>query len=1402
MEKVGDRPERQRNWWLLLAIGLVCLVGAGAEVHRHWRDSAALRAAALVNGDRPTDPAMCDAERPTDDCRWPAPHGLLSLQLATSPAHVAELRAAWGVSAAEADPRAVLARNLVKDDSWLMAAYVSGLVLLIVWGGAATRIARLWVALALVLPLVAAAADALENEGLLRLLAPDGFAAGDVALVRMLAQAKFVALLVASAVAVVLAGGGARLRRDLSPVDGVADGFEALMQAETAAILAARDAARAPREASDIAVVSAEEPRVWFRSSDIVGLSLSGGGIRSATFNLGLLQELAARGILPVVDYLSTVSGGGYVGGFLSAWLSSRPAGGVFPVPPSSADAPASPGGHPEAGEVRHLREFSEFLVPRRGLFEVEMWRAVVAVLAGLLPALLMALSMIGLALVGWLVLTFVYACDDRWASVLVVVSITAAVLALLERSWRAHEAPRPRSDGQADTAHEPAWLADVGTAVFALLVVGVLQWSMPAAVAWRFGHAWPVYEVVEGPPTPGATGPVHAFQDIAGLPPYERWWRLVGTRRAVERAQLPDEVTPPWTWFISPRLFEFAVAWWATGLLLLALRLGHAVNPRPWSPISLAAFDRVVMRLFGLGLVWILLAATWHLCANLGFAWQLLAPTLLSAGGFAATRHWMSTVVRPPAGASSVWARVQEFAPQGLAYLTLILTIGAVGSALIDWNQDDWLWWYRSAAVMSGVLAVGLLIDPAHVGLHAFYRERIGRAYLGARLETEAAHNRSAEARPHVAGSDRGDDVLLSRLPERPLHLVCCAANDLKGDPVETLTRGARSATLSRHGFSLANDFRPPGDLTLGAAVTASAAAFNSAMGAHSIRFGPVVGFLITALNLRLGLWVRHPRAAAVTSRRWPGLLLYREFFGLTAASDYRLDANGVSAPTALQRDVHLSDGGHFENLGLYELVRRHCRYIIVSDCGADPEVAFDDLGNALRRVREDFGIEIELDVAPLRPDAKGCSTQHAVVGSINYSDVDRGVLVYIKPTLTGDEPPDVRQYKTRNEAFPHEGTSDQFYDEAQWESYRRLGHHAAERVFGFMREVAVPSVITADWLFGRVQQEWYPTPPGLQAQVLAMTERFGQLERELRDDHDSRLLQEVFPEVAYLRGDDTTAPAAPKASLTGGDLAFMLRITQAMEDVWTACDLERQWAHPLNTGWVNLFARWTTAPTFRTLWPLLAPLYNRGFQRFLQQRLGVTIPTPSTEPGAALQVAALAAPPAGLATYWWTHRMPEQPRWRGHESAFRYFALQLAPPVPGPPLDLGITAVSEAGDAVGWSSDDFFVPPSLWGAGFGGSLLRGVLNTLAAEDNESGRARRCYVSVRKPKKGHDHRIAREDERNFVAQYRAHHFQQLLAERLSPVDVAALQRLNLHDASEATVLVLDLKKWRALRPS
>jgi hypothetical protein len=187
----------------------------------------------------------------------------------------------------------------------------------------------------------------------------------------------------------------------------------------------------------------------------------------------------------------------------------------------------------------------------------------------------------------------------------------------------------------------------------------------------------------------------------------------------------------------------------------------------------------------------------------------------------------------------------------------------------------------------------------------------------------------------------------------------VCCAANDLSGDPVETLGRGSRSAVLSRHGVAMGDGWiEPPENLSLGGAATASAAAFNSNMGSVSMSVGPVVSFLMAALNLRLGLWVPNPcRSKAWTPRRFPGLLFFYEMFAHTVADE--------SSP-----EIHLSDGGHFENLALYELVRRHCRYIIVSDCGEDPAVAFDDFGNAARRIREDFGVDIDVDLSALRPE------------------------------------------------------------------------------------------------------------------------------------------------------------------------------------------------------------------------------------------------------------------------------------------------------------------------------------------------------------------------------------------------------------------------------------------------
>ena len=148
--------------------------------------------------------------------------------------------------------------------------------------------------------------------------------------------------------------------------------------------------------------------------------------------------------------------------------------------------------------------------------------------------------------------------------------------------------------------------------------------------------------------------------------------------------------------------------------------------------------------------------------------------------------------------------------------------------------------------------------------------------------------------------------------------------------------------------------------------------------------------------------------------------------------------------------RLLNLSDGGHYENLGLYGLVKRGCRLIITSDAAADPGFAFGDLAGAQRKLRIDLGVDIEIDVSDLRPDPDtGLCKRHHAVGTIHYPNGLKGTLVYIKTSLTGDEPEDLRAYRRKNPTFPDQSTGDQFFDEGQFESYRKLGEMIAREVF-----------------------------------------------------------------------------------------------------------------------------------------------------------------------------------------------------------------------------------------------------------------------------------------------------------------------------------------------------------------
>lgn len=1436
---MADGVARARSAAGLLAI--VALVWAGAEFRT-------VRQAGL------------------DLCTPSAPHGVVSWELAWSPDHARAILEEWRdtpASGAAPATRLSAARASLEADRWFIGAYTLAIFLTALWGVWAAGASRTVGAALLTLPLLVALADLGENRWLtaqLDFVAPAGDAGGASATARnapsdvttrteefaravtgarVAAKAKFVILLLAVFGALTAAGGALRAGRKPPPRGAEVaaaerrfpgkGSFDDLVEFENHGIFAACElrTADAPKVRVNVA---AGEPWVQFRAADVIGLALSGGGIRSATFNLGWLQGLHRLNLLRLIDYVSTVSGGGYVGSFWSEWLARKSvpvddaagAAGAARAPtptkvapdvmfPTRRDCGPGPQDRTDSHQERHLREFSGFLAPRVGVFEVETWTAVVAVVTGLLPALAIALSVVGLSLISWLLAAAPVAATSWVASLLMLWSLTLATLFGFEQIWRSVKSESAGvAPGVAD--HTGRWGNWGPTIVFALGALALVAAAHYVVVSRQGSQPYRVWLAVPVAATGAADGEdasetafVSGWCDVStgeGTPGCGRaesgtWWGLIG-------ASAPTEA-----WVVSPRLFDYSVAWLAASLVLVFGRLSYAISPkrasfgRSWRRRWLSAYDRVLMRLLGLAVLWAAVGALWHLAMNLASLWTAVMTAVLSAGVFAALRNWIGHAFRRPEKAGLL-GRLKPYVPQVLAYLTLVLATAAMGRVLLAWGGSDWYRWWTGASAMSALLLIGLFIDPHRFGLHAFYRDRISRAYAGAcnlAGDQHAGHNRGTEPRA-------GDDRPVVELASRPLHLVCCAANDLSGDSLETLARGARSAVVSRYGLSIGPFWSAPEEgLTLGSVVTASAAAFNSAMGQVSMRIGPVVSFLMTALNLRLGLWLRHPLAAEPGARRWPGLLLYRELFGWTSASG--TPRSDGSLPRLL-RDLHLSDGAHFENLALYELVRRHCRYVIVSDCTADPEVAFDDLGNAIRRIREDFGVDVSIDVSPLRPGPDGRSAQHVAVGTIDYSPTDRGILLYVKPSITGDEPPDVLQYRTRNPTFPHEGTSDQFYDEAQWESYRRLGLHAAQSVFAFLPAPVFPGAataatataapechdVTADWVFAEAAACWGTTPPWLEAQVLEMTRRFADLEKELERRPRRGLQGEVFPEVGWVGG-LLHADADHLA-----DLSVLLRVTQLMEDAWLACGLDTWWSHPLNLGWINLFGRWATAPTFRMWWPLLKPMYNPQFGRFIEQRFPVPAAEPPDLDGPSARHARssrllpiVADETPGLAQQWWTQRSTQPRHWEGRAVIQHLLSLR-RPDGSVVEVQVGILAALVGTHCVAWTSDDFFVPPSLWGAGLGGTFLELLLDEFCVAFDK------CSVVVKAPPEGERHHVALDDRRRFIEQYRKAGFrQQLKADpQCGELDGRTLGNRPLFDPAVDTLLVLDLAQWRARR--
>jgi len=999
-------------------------------------------------------------------------------------------------------------------------------------------------------------------------------------------------------------------------------------------------------------------------------LCLSGGGIRSGTFALGVLQGLARHDLLDKFHYLSTVSGGGYIGGWLSAWIHRHKQGlkGVTRelanhAPPTKVD--------PDPPPIRYLRRYSSFLTPKVGLLSADSWTFIgiylrnlllnwvvlIPLLLGLLtlprlivsstiaplrqnlplfnlPALLGSYSIyprrillgLGIVLIVWAVAYIMFnrptvreelrqsskfwrgRADQKWFQVFCLLPLLAGAFCLTTYwAWSSQDQRLPKEwywffgFGFAVTLF--AWLISscvirrfrfLSLEFIYLLVTGIvgglLLWLVTYSVDpfrdaivfdWKTVadcsvRTWSV-EIYACLATPafllivllGATVYVGLSSVSRRIDDEDReWWARLGAWVLI--------VILAWTVFTTLVIFGPLALWSLPKTLgslgtisgILAAIAGRSAKTPATAkePTNDSAKSSLVGLIISKGLpllatiflgflLIVLSMATTEISKSLAFKWPAFVSRYhtypLSVDQF---MEFIYGVLDKPGWVQNNLAHLSVL---HLTSFKFVLTLGLV-------------------LVLIG-LVFSLLINLNLFSLHAGYRNRLIRAFLGASRPDherkpnpftgfDPADNISMhELRPGLFGEDDFPRaVTLARVLRKPkdpqiardypagaqiaeylaqhnllpnlssilnpdafsLKLLAALRKDLNmalreeslAATFPALATAAKSSqrktgylylnrAIFEHAFNpggavpplikawtLDEDYRllpvinttlnlvggtnlawqqrkaepfsvtplysgcfrlgyrdsrfyggrDTGGISIGTAAAISGAAASSNMGYYTT--SPVLSLVLTFFNVRLGWWLGNPGTAGQDTydRRAPKSSVQpviEEALGLTD------DKN---------KYVYLTDGGHFDNLGLYEMVLRRCHVIVVSDAAADSEYHFGDLGNAIRKIRIDLGVPIEFTALPIfRSENEQCSKgMYWAVGKIRYKCIDHnakdGLLLYIKPAVYGREPRDVLEYHKSHPVFPHQSTADQFFDEPQFESYRVLGSYIMDQICG----------------------------------------------------------------------------------------------------------------------------------------------------------------------------------------------------------------------------------------------------------------------------------------------------------------------------------------------------------------
>jgi hypothetical protein len=808
------------------------------------------------------------------------------------------------------------------------------------------------------------------------------------------------------------------------------------------------------------------------------GLALSGGGIRSATFCLGVLQALAkakfsvptepnAKNDEPLLarfDYLSTVSGGGYVGGFYSALFRVRKDENATPES-KAKDAYAAlkidPPGRFDEGQIRSvtpnpadtplrwLRENGRYLAPADS---GDLFTDVAIAIRNFCAVH----YVIGFSLLTIFLLMFGF----RYLTLLTPDSISSIVMAI--------EVLTQPTDKFATLA---IWWSPWFVMLGGWIVIGL----MPLGVAYWFE---------QGKPPAAKSSPTlftKPFVFAAGL--------LLAGVATIAYMNIPfNEILS------SPRqhgvaillcLFVIVLAIALIEFLYLKIKakgitpqfrysVTHALTQALW--ISVVLFSIAAIETAGQSLyLWLIVSAT-SSAQTVGLVASVVAI-------IAAIRQFAPSLIAPAKdGFFSKLPLNVILGAVGLPLLIALLILWHLIATAILFNgampnasaSNSWLYVHLQSHTLTFVMvlvfcffatiAAGYFLGFINLsGLQTMYSARLRRAYLGA---SNYQRFDQANAKLNVTVPDENDDFSTEAYFDKPhlgpAHIINVTINATTGSSGQLTQRDRQGIpmAITPSGYSLNGTpwvNRDAAPLTIGQWIGISGAAFSTGIG-RGTGLGTALIFGLT--NIRLGWWwdsgkTRLKKVLPVLRNQ---AYLLREFRARFFGTD----------------DSHwyLSDGGHYENTGVLELLRRHVKFIVCCDCGADPNYTFEDLANLIRIARIDFAADFTLvppiDCDVFQPNSAALADyfvadEHELFAKVAGTD-NKCLMLYrvtfenskdfchvliIKPRLIKDAPLDLFEYQIKNKSFPQQTTFDQFFDEAQWESYRKLGVLIGSAVF-----------------------------------------------------------------------------------------------------------------------------------------------------------------------------------------------------------------------------------------------------------------------------------------------------------------------------------------------------------------